>query len=131
MPISVSRETFSYENYNGGVKLEKIIILFIFLHLTQLLSLRKWRAHKFYSHFNSSVPHSLSLSNMVFALFFLFERKKLNKLKKHTGLSSLSAPRDTGCSGTAPDSLSPEDGHLGPQTQRYVGRRIKKKQGNL
>lgn len=82
MPISVSRETFSYENYNGGVKLEKIIILFIFLHLTQLLSLRKWRAHKFYSHFNSSVPHSLSLSNMVFALFFLFERKKTKQIKK-------------------------------------------------
>lgn len=83
MPISAGRETFSYENYNGGIKLEKIRILFIFLHLTQLLSLWKWREHKFYSHFNSSVPHSLSLSNMVFAPFFLFKRKKLNKLRKN------------------------------------------------
>lgn len=51
--------------------------------------------------------------------------------KQNTRGSPICQSQDTGCSGTAPDSLNPEDGRLGPQPQRYAGRRIKNKEGNL
>lgn len=51
--------------------------------------------------------------------------------KQNTQGSRVCQSQDTGCSGTAPDSLNPEDGRLGPQPQRHEGRRIKNKEGNL